>query len=225
MEHLPSHVALIMDGNRRWAKEKRLPKFKGHLTGESKIEPIIDRSIELGIQNLTFWALAIKNWNRKPEEIKFLLNLFRTSLNRKVNKYHRKNIRIKVLGNLSLFPKDIQDMTNGWVEQSKNNTKITVNFAMSYGGRDEILRAINKLPKDHKEITEEEFGQYLDTAGQPDPDLLIRTGGQQRLSDFLPWQIADTELYFTPTFWPDFTVEEFNKSLDWYSQQKRNFGK
>jgi len=225
MTNVPKHVALIMDGNRRWAKEKKFANFKGHVIGESRIEPIIDQAIELGIQNLTFWALAIKNWNRKPEEIKFLLNLFRSVLNKHVSNYHKKNVRIKVIGNLSLFPQDIQQMTDDWIKKSENNTKLTVNFAMSYGGRDELLRAINKLPKDHKEITEEEFEQYLDTAGQPDPDLLIRTGGQQRLSDFLPWQIADTELYFTPIFWPDFSVEDFNKSLEWYAQQKRNFGK
>ena len=195
------------------------------------IEPIVDYSIELGITHLTFWALAIKNWERKPTELKFLLNLFRTNLNKRVDSFHRKNVKIKVIGNLSMFPKDIQDMTNNWVENSKNNTKITVNFALSYGGRDEILRAVNKLRKDSKyadprsEITEADFEQHLDTANQPDPDLLIRTGKQQRLSGFLPWQTTYAELYFTDTLWPDFTVEEFNKSLDWYKEQKRNFGK
>jgi undecaprenyl diphosphate synthase len=239
MENVPKHIALIMDGNRRWAVENGLSKLKGHKEGEKRIEPIVDRAIKLGIPYLTFWALAIKNWRRSKQELDILLNLYRRNLNKAVDDFHRKNVRVNVIGNLSMFPKDIEDMTKAWIKKTKNNKTITVNFALSYGGRDEIVRAINKaihdsrfkiqelkLPITHYPlpITEKEFAQYLDTAGQPDPDLLIRTGKQRRLSGFLPWQTTYTELYFTDCLWPDFTPKELDKAIAWYKEQRRNFG-
>ena len=228
---LPKHVAMIMDGNRRWARVKGRPEFEGHRVGEEKIEPIVDVAVELGIPYLTFWAFSTENWHRSKKEVAFLLNLYRYKLNEKVKRFHRKNVRVNVIGNLEMFPQDIRKRTVEWMEKTKNNTKITVNFALSYGGRDEIIRAIEKLRVNSKletrnsKLSEEEFEKYLDTAGQPDPDLLIRTGGERRLSGFLLWQLEYTELYFTDIFWPDFTPEEFKKSLKDFEDRQRRFGK
>lgn len=237
-EVLPKHVAFIMDGNRRWARKKGLSPFRGHILGEDRIEPIIDYAIEIGIPYLTFWAFSTENWNREKKEVQFLLNMFRHDLAKKVNNFHQKNVKLKIIGNLSLFPDDIQEQTNEWMEKTKNNTKITVNMALSYGGRDEIVRAINKWReesrikpsdsegKNHESrITREELKKYLDTGNQPDPDLIIRTGGEKRLSGFLMWQSEYSELYFTETFWPDFTPKEFEKALLDFQNRARRYGK
>jgi undecaprenyl diphosphate synthase len=141
---IPKHVALIMDGNRRWARGKGLPPFEGHRTGEECIEPIVEKAIETGIAYLTFWAFSMENWQRKKEEVNFLLRLYREQLDRKVDNFHKKNVKVNVIGNISMFPADIQRQTKDWMEKTRDNKKITVNFALSYGGRDEIIRAINK---------------------------------------------------------------------------------
>jgi undecaprenyl diphosphate synthase len=227
---IPKHVAFIMDGNRRWAKEHRYPLFQGHRIGESRIEPLIDEAILQGITHLTFWAFSTENWNRTKREVGFLLTLFRTVLNTHVNRFHQKNVKLLIIGDISKFPADIQQKIHGWEEKTKNNTKITVNIALSYGGRDEIIRAINTLRKNSKfqipnsSVTDKDLEKYLDTAGQPDPDLMIRTGGEKRLSGYLLWQSEYTELYFIETYWPDFTVPEFQKALKEYAQRQRRFG-
>jgi len=213
MARIPKHIALIMDGNRRWARKKGLSVLEGHKAGEDRIEPIIDCALEWGIPYLTFWAFSTENWRRSQKEVTFLLNLYRKDLSKRVDNFHKKNVKINIIGNLSMFPEDIQEKTRQWVDKTKDNKKITVNIALSYGGRDEIIRAINKLPEQIDNLTIEQFSNYLDTANQPDPDLLIRTGGEKRLSGFLLWQLEYTELYFTDTLWPDFTVEEFKKAL------------
>lgn len=237
--NLPIHVALIMDGNRRWAKEKGLPEFEGHRIGEQRIEPIIDAAIEMGIPYLTFWAFSTENWYRSKKEVAFLLNLYRNDLGKRVDSFHAKNVRLNVIGNLAMFPADLQKKTKKWMEKTKNNKKITVNIALSYGGRDEIIRAINKLSnkliiqstnkenlkKQFNNLTMEQFDNYLDTSGQPDPDLLIRTGGEKRLSGFLLWQLEYAELYFADIFWPDFTPEEFKKAIEDFQNRQRRFGK
>jgi len=221
-----------MDGNRRWAKEHGKPVFEGHREGEKRVEPLIDKAIEMGISSLTFWAFSTENWYRSSKEVQFLCNLFRYVLDKKYDKFHKQNIRIHIIGDLAKFPKDIQQKTKKWMEDTKNNTRITVNFALNYGGRNEIMRAVNKFIKNvsisqcsNVPITEEEFEKYLDTAGQPDPDLIIRTGGEKRLSGFLLWQSEYAELYFTDAFWPDFTPEEFEKAIADYKGRKRRFGK
>ncbi len=230
-DNIPKHVALIMDGNRRWAKEKKLSSFMGHKRGEEKIEPIVDTAIELGIKYLTFWAFSTENWHRTKREVSFLLNLYRHVLDKKIDSFHRKNVKINCIGNIAMFPSDIMRKTSEWMEKTKNNTVITVNLALSYGGRDEIVRAIEKLRASSKfkvqssKLTEEIFEKYLDTAGQPDPDLLIRTGGERRLSGFLLWQMEYAEIYFTDIFWPDFTPIEFKKAISDYSKRLRRFGK
>lgn len=227
----PRHVAFIMDGNRRWAKERGLPLFAGHKKGEERIEPLVDAAIELGISHLTFWAFSTENWHRSREEVSFLLSLYRRNLEKKVDSFHRKNVRIIILGNLSLFPDDIQKKTTAWMEKTKKNTGITVNLALSYGGKDEIIRAIKRWEKEKKTqqkdilLTPEKFATYLDTAGQPDPDMLIRTGGEKRLSGFLLWQLEYAELFFPEVFWPDFTPEKFKELLKKYVARNRRFGR
>jgi undecaprenyl diphosphate synthase len=231
MSLIPKHVALIMDGNRRWARSHRLLELAGHRHGEERIEPIVDEAIKIGIPYLTFWAFSTENWQRSKKEVNFLLNLYRNNLNKKVDSFHRKNVKLNIIGNISMFPPDITEKTKTWMEKTKNNTGITVNIALSYGGRDEILRAIYKLRENSKlktqnaKVTMEDFSNFLDTAGQPDPDLLIRTGGEQRLSGFLLWQMEYTELYFTETLWPDFTPEKFREALEEYQKRCRRYGK
>jgi undecaprenyl diphosphate synthase len=228
---VPTHVAFIMDGNRRWAESQNLSRLDGHKFGEKRIEPLIDAAIEFGIKYLTFWAFSTENWRRTPAEVYYLLQLFRTELAIRVDRFHKKNVKLNVIGDLSRFPADIQKKAKGWMEKTKNNTKITVNMALSYGGRDEIIRAIMKLHGDSQlpiikdQLTKELFSEYLDTAGQPDPDLLIRTGGEKRLSGFLLWQAEYSELYFTDVLWPDFTPHEFEEALADYASRKRRFGK
>lgn len=225
--NLPKHVAFIMDGNRRWAQERGMDKLKGHYEGEQRIEPLVDHAIELGISHVSFWALAIKNWHRSQREIRVLLTLYRENLRKKVDAFHRKNVRVNVIGNLGMFPKDIRTMTREWVKRTENNTTITVNIALSYGGRDEIVRAVKQLVKENvpfAKISEKTISDRLDTAGQPDPDLIVRTGRVVRTSGFFLWQAEYAEWYFTDVLWPDFTVAEFDKALAWYQRQKRNFG-
>lgn len=230
-EMIPKHIALIMDGNRRWAKEHSLPLNQGHREGEKRILPIVDQAIEMGISYLTFWAFSTENWFRERKEVNFLLAFFRHILDKRIMEYHRKNIRLKIIGDLTKFPLDIQKKSVDWMEKTKNNRRITVNIALNYGGRDEIVRAIEKLRASSKskgqssKLTEEEFSKYLDTSNQPDPDLLIRTGGEKRLSGFLIWQMEYTELYFTDIYWPDFTPVEFNKAILDFKERQRRFGK
>ncbi|MBI3955174.1 di-trans,poly-cis-decaprenylcistransferase, partial [Candidatus Gottesmanbacteria bacterium] len=167
-------------------------------------------------------------WKRSEDEVNFLLNLYRRVLHKKIDGFHKKNVRINIIGNLLMFPKDVQEMTLGWMEKTKNNNKITVNFALSYGGRDEIIRAIKKIgqsPKQWNNVTIEQFSNSLDTSGQPDPDLLIRTGGEKRLSGFLLWQLEYAELFFSDDFWPDFTPEKFRQAIEDFYYRQRRFGK
>lgn len=236
----PAHVAIIMDGNRRWAKARGLAAVMGHdKAARDVIEPIVDRAIELGIKFLTFWAFSTENWKRDKEEINALMGIFREGLDKLGNRLNEKGVKLNIVGELGKFPGDIQAKTQHYMEISRGNTRLTVSFALNYGGRDEILRAIRKLAAGlaskgstflsersnlNTLITEESFGQYLDTAGMPDPDLIIRTGGELRLSGYFPWQSVYAELYFTPTLWPDFSPAELDKALVDYRQRERRFG-
>ncbi len=224
---LPQHVALIMDGNRRWARSKKLPLFFGHRSGFNRIEPLVRHAESLGITYLTFWAFSTENWNREKKEVDALMNLFRRMFNGSlVAKLKKNNVQVKVLGDISAFPKDIAKDILDVVADTKDNTGITVNFALNYGGRAEILRAVKKIIADKAEkITEKTISDYLYTAGQPDPDLIIRTGGEQRLSGYLPWQSTYSELYFINTFWPDFDEKKFNEAIIDYISRERRFGK
>ena len=230
-QKLPKHVAIIVDGNRRWARKHNLPEIAGHkkVTDEI-IEPLIYRCLKLGIPYITFWAFSTENWKRGPKFYNALFNLLRQGLKRSIQKYNQAGMRLNVIGDLSKIPNSLTKTILDWVQRSKKNKKITVTMAINYGGRNEILRAIQHLlraksKEQRAKISEEDFSNYLDTTGMPDPDLIIRTGGAQRLSGFLPWQSVYSEFYFTETLMPDFTVDKFNEALKEYLRRQRRFGK
>lgn len=223
-----NHVAIIMDGNRRWARQHKLELLRGHeKVANEVIQQLVDRATELNIAYLTLWAFSTENWQRDEGEVTGILNLLRSAFSRNAAELHEKGVKLNTIGNLSKFPKDIQESVAKWVEISKNNTKITVTFALNYGGRDEILRAMNALrakePSDQP-ITEEIFSSYLDTNTLPDPDLIIRPGGEKRLSGLLPWQSTYSELYFTDVLMPDFGPAELDKAVADFQVRQRRFG-
>jgi undecaprenyl diphosphate synthase len=238
--NLPKHVAIIMDGNRRWAKAQGKHPVEGHRhVVDHTLEPLVDRCIELGISYLTLWAFSTENWDRDKAELNALMQIFRLGFQRKTKNWlMNKNIRIRVLGELDRFPKDIAESCREWMEESKDNSGMTVTFALNYGGRDEIRRSVNRaiqaklgdLSPDESvlggfQLSDADIAANLDTADMPDPDLIIRPGGQFRLSGFMPWQSVYAELYFTDVLMPDFSVEELEKALADYAQRQRRFGK
>lgn len=229
MSEVPKHVALIMDGNRRWAKQRGLPTVKGHDAGAHVIEPLIEYAATKGIKHLTFWAFSSENWKRGKVEVGFIMQVFRAFLNSPiVERIKQKGVKIRILGDYEAFPKDIVSAVQQIVSDTEKNDAIVVNFALNYGGRVEILRAVKGLLRDgieESDVTDEVFEKYLYTAGQPDPDFIIRTGGEQRLSGYLPWQSVYSELLFIETLWPDFTPAAFDKALAEYADRNRRFGK
>ena len=223
----PQHVAFIMDGNRRWAKAKGLPTLLGHRKGFDRIEEIIHYGQEQGIRYLTFWAFSTENWKRDKKEVTYLMNLFRTMFQANwVKDSEKDGVQIRVIGDVTPFPKDIQKSIHDITERTRRNDRTTVIIGLNYGGREEILHAVNSLVKKKtKEVNEEDFAKALYTDGIPDPDFIIRSGGEQRLSGFLPWQSTYAELYFPDIHWPDFTQKEFAKALEEYTSRQRRFGK
>jgi len=216
--NIPHHVAIMMDGNRRWAKGKGLSIIAGHAYAVDKIvEQLIERAGELGVEYLTLWAFSTENWGRAEEEVVGLMNLFRKALMTKVVRFIAKGAKLKMIGDMSRFAPDIQAGMKEAMRKSERNDKITVTFALNYGGRDEIKRAVERGGV--------EFEKYLDTAGMPDPDLIIRTGGEMRLSGFLMWSAAYSELYFTEKLFPEFTPNELEKAIEEYQTRQRRFGK
>ena len=227
---LPKHVAIIVDGNRRWARKRGLPDISGHKYVADKIlEPLIYRCIELKIPYITFWTFSTENWKRGKSFASALFGLLRHGLQKSIDQYDQAGMRLNTIGDLSKLPKDLVKSIEQWKKKSEKNKKIMVTIALNYGGRDEIVRAVNKFLKDpvlckDRVFTEKEFENYLDTVGMPDPDLIIRTGGSQRLSGFMLWQSEYAEFYFTDLLMPEFTVEEFNKALEEFSSRQRRFG-
>jgi undecaprenyl diphosphate synthase len=223
-----NHLAIIMDGNRRWAKKQGLESVKGHeYAAKHAIEPLIDYCAKHHIPYVTFWAFSTENWKRDETEIKQLFDIFRFALGSLAARFIKRGAKLRILGDLNRFPKDIAQKSLEMINKSASNTAITVTFALNYGGRDEILRAIKKLVTDKipsDKIDEALFSSYLDTAGIPDPDLIIRTGGDQRLSGYLPWQSVYSELFFTPTLFPDFTPKELELALSHFAGRDRRFG-
>ena len=223
---LPRHIAFIMDGNGRWAQKRGLPRIYGHAKGVKTVENVINLSKEFGIPFITLYAFSTENWKRPKEEVEFLMELLREYLKSNLERFKRENIRLSFIGRRDRIPQE----TLRWMEKTEEETKycsaIWVFVAVDYGGRDEIIRAINKLlKKGKKEIDETTFKNYLDFPPEvPEPDLLIRTAGERRISNFLLWHIAYTELYFTDTLWPDFGREDFVKALEDFSKRKRKFG-
>jgi len=228
---IPTHVALILDGNGRWAKKRGLPRQMGHKKGCETVEQIVEDAARLGIRYLTVYGFSTENWKRPEEEVGALMQLFRYYTKRLLKIATESNVRVKMIGERSRFAQDIIDGINQLEEQTKDNTGLTFVIAVNYGGRDEITRAVKKVMADCKdgkiaegEMTEKLFASYLDTADIPDPDLLIRTSGELRLSNYLLWQLAYSELYVTDCLWPDFNKEELLEAIRHYSRRDRRFG-
>lgn len=229
--NLPNHIAIIMDGNRRWAKNNKLKIFKGHeKVATEGFEKITDHCIKRGIQYVTLWAFSTENWNRSQTEVDAILNLMRTLIIKGFEPMIKKNVKFMTIGDTSKFPEDIQKGLNKLKNASKNNDKIIVTLAINYGGRNELARVIKKMLEKENlksktvDQIEEMISQNLDTNFLPDPDLIIRTGGEQRLSGFLPWQSVYSELYFTNVLMPDFNETQLDKALEEYQKRERRFG-
>lgn len=229
--NIPNHVAIILDGNGRWAKKKRMPRNYGHTQGSKVVEKICEDAYKMGIKYLTVYAFSTENWKRPKDEVDALMKLLKTYLETSIKTSTKNNMRVRVIGDKSALTGDILASINDLEEASKNNTGLNFQVAINYGSRNEIIRAIRALSEDIKkniididDIDEILLDQHLDTKDIPDPDLLIRTSGEQRLSNFLLWQMAYTEFYFTEVLWPDFNKEELMKAIEYYSSRKRNFG-
>ncbi len=231
MYQIPEHVAIILDGNGRWAKKRFLPRNVGHLEGAKTVEQIMEDADELGIKYLTVYAFSTENWKRPDLEVKALMKLLRKYLVDCIERTTKNNVRIRVIGEKSRLDADIQKSIDELEEVSSKNTGLTFTIAINYGSRDEMIRAMKNMCEDYKadkftkeEITEDRFAAYLDTHGIPDPDLMIRTSGEQRLSNWLLWQLAYTEFYFTDVLWPDFDRDELINAIIYYNTRERRFG-
>ncbi len=229
--NVPKHVAIILDGNGRWAKKKMMPRNYGHAQGSKNVEKICELAYKMGIEYLTVYAFSTENWRRPQDEVEALMKLLQNYLSTSVKTSMKNNMCIRVIGDTGKLPEEIRKSIRELEEASRNNTGLKFQVAINYGSRDEILRAAKALALDVKEnktdidhIDEETLGQYLDTREIPDPDLLIRTSGEQRLSNFLLWQSAYAELYFTDVLWPDFNEKELQKAVEYYSGRTRKFG-
>jgi undecaprenyl diphosphate synthase len=223
---IPAHVAFIMDGNGRWAKQRGLPRIRGHAEGVKATERVIDKAKELGIKYLTFYAFSTENWKRPKEEVEFLMELLREYLREKRPTFVRDNIRVSFIGRRDRIPKATLREMEKTEEETANCNGVWVFVAVDYGGRDEIVRAVNRLIADgHRNVNEELIRKYLDLPLEvPDPDLLIRTANERRVSNFLLWYLSYTEFYFTPVYWPDFDGEELLKAIKDFSKRVRKFG-
>jgi undecaprenyl diphosphate synthase len=217
-------LGIIMDGNRRWARAHGLPTLEGHRRGYEKMKEVLDWVKEAGIRDVIMWGFSTENWNRSPEEVSYLMDLFRRVLKHELPEIKQKGGRLKFPGQRERFAEDIQKLMAEAEAETKDG-KYTLWFALSYGGRAEILMAAEKLAKEGKEVTEENFANALWTAGMPDPDIIIRTSGEERLSGFLPWQGVYSELFFLPVMWPDFSKEDFQNVLSGYATRERRRGK
>ncbi len=218
------HIGIIMDGNRRWAKSKGLPKFSGHKYGVDNLENLLELCLQSKIKIVTVYALSTENLKRDEKELKNLFDLLEKYL-KQTKKFTDKNIKINILGNPSVFPESTQKVIQNAINETKNCDKLIFNIAINYGGKDEIVRAVKKMKTNNLEFTQENLERNLDTQELPPPDLIIRTGGDQRLSNFLLWQASYATLYFTPVFWPAFEKNEFEKALNFFKSQKQNYGK
>ncbi len=228
---LPQHVAIIMDGNGRWARARGLPRTAGHKKGADSLRTILNACRDAGVRNLTIYAFSAENWRRPADEISDLMQLLRHYLQKEVTTLHENGMRLRFIGDSSQLQPDIRKQMHDAIALTATNNAFHFTIALNYGSRQEILRAMRKLAKEVQEgrltpeaITEERISLALDTAGLPEPDLLIRTGGEQRLSNFLLWQAAYTEFYFTPVLWPDFGTEEFMRALHEFARRNRRFG-
>lgn len=230
--NMPNHVAIILDGNGRWARSKGMPRNYGHVQGAKTVETICEEAYRMGIRYLTVYAFSTENWNRPQEEVDALMKLLRNYMKTCLKTAAKNNMCVRVIGDKTGLDDDIRSRIGQLEEATKENTGLHFQIALNYGGRDEIVRAVRKLMEKAadgalkpEEVTEELLDNSLDTAGLPEPDLLIRTCNEQRISNFLLWQCAYTEFYFTPVAWPDFTKEELVKAVEAYNQRDRKYGK
>ena len=228
---VPRHIAIILDGNGRWAKKRGMPRGYGHVKGCENLEKICEYASELGVRYLTVFAFSTENWKRSRDEVEGLMKLFRDYLKKCIKLSKKWKMRMRVIGEISAFDQDIQDSVRKLEDFSSQFDELHFQLALNYGSRDEIIRGVRRMLAECQagvlsptDMTEERFGEYLDTAGLPDPDLLIRTSGEQRLSNFLLWQLAYTEFYFTDVHWPDFDREELVRAIEQYNKRDRRYG-
>lgn len=228
-QNIPQHIGIIMDGNRRWAAKKGLSVNQGHEAGVKALEKVVEHCLDLGVKTLTVYTLSTENWRKRAkEEVKGIFDLMVRVVNEKKEEYKKKGIKIAVLGDFQAFPRKVVRAIEEILKIVKKHERLKVNLALNYGGRDEILQAVKKIIAEGvppKKIDEESFGKFLYTNGEPDPDLIIRTGGEIRLSNFLLWQMSYSELYFTDTLWPDFSPAQLDKAINEYQRRQRRFGK
>jgi undecaprenyl diphosphate synthase len=230
-DNLPRHIAVIMDGNGRWAEKRSLNRIAGHRIGIKRAKEVITSCRELGIEALTIYAFSTENWSRPKREIKALMTLLKRFVRNEGNKLVQNNIRLNIIGNINDLPEDVAEVLNEFIQKTKSNTGMILNTALSYSGRSEIIQAVKKIAGDVKQgklstrqINEDIFSRYLFTSGVPDPDLLIRTSGELRISNFLLWQMAYTEIYVTNTLWPDFSKNDLITAIAEYQRRERRFG-
>ncbi len=225
LQNTPEHIAIIMDGNGRWATENNLPISKGHTEGTKRIEQIVELCAKYGVKYLTLYAFSTENWKREDSEINHLMKLVKVFYNNKINKMIKNGIKINVIGSKKGVPEDILKTFEKMETKSKNNDKLILNIAFNYGSHEEMINAMNNIiDAGYKKVDKEIFESYLYTANMPDVDLLIRTSGEQRVSNFLLWQIAYSEFIFSEVYWPDFKEEEFYKCLEIYNNRNRRYG-
>lgn len=231
MIEIPTHVAIILDGNRRWAKERHLPTFAGHFAGLKQAKRLVKHLKARGIKVVTLYGFSTENWKRDKKEVSYLMKLFAQFLKLNLKEFIQEGARMRFIGDPRILPKFLRQYIKESIEKTKMNTKFILQLALNYGGRDEIIRALEKYIEDNQKKLDPikpnaaVFEKYLDTNGIPDPDLIIRTSGEQRLSNFLTWQSAYSELFFAPEYLPDFGVDQLDKVLDWFANRKRRFGK
>jgi undecaprenyl diphosphate synthase len=226
---IPRHIAVIMDGNGRWAKQRFMPRVAGHQRGVEALRVVVKSCRDLGVEYLTVFAFSSENWRRPADEVSFLMTLFLKMLEREVAKLHKNNIRLKIIGDRSRFDNKLKQTMQDAELLTANNTALTLTIAANYGGRWDVMQAIKSMLNEHPQLaqtfTEEDLQPYLSMSDAPEPDLFIRTGGEQRISNFMLWQLAYTELYFTDTLWPAFDRNELDKAIASYQQRERRFGR
>ncbi len=225
--NIPYHVGIIMDGNGRWAKQRGLPRSEGHRHGVENLRGVLEACGDFGVKILTIYAFSTENWGRPPAEVRFLIGIIDYFIDRELNALHQKGVKLRHIGKLDGLNPRLKKRIHEALELTRNNEVITLNIAFNYGGRDDIVQAVRQIMREGiapDAVTEDLISQHLYTAGQPDPDLIIRTGGDMRLSNFLMWQAAYSEFYSTPTFWPDFDRTELLRAIEYYGARDRRFG-
>ncbi len=228
LDKVPTHVAIIMDGNGRWATHRRLPRLAGHRAGTENLRRIIRASVEFGVKYLTLYAFSTENWERPQDEVQGLLHILEDVINRELDELHKEGVRLQHIGHLEHLGPNLVAKIQQAINITRNNDRLILNLAFSYGGRDEIMCAIKRMLNDRinpEDVNEALVDSYLFTAGTPDPDMIIRTSGEMRVSNFLIWQGAYAEWFFTPTLWPDFNREEYYKALVSFTKRERRYGR